>query len=88
MDYSTSQTTTATAPVSPVSQADPTLLLQPSTVEDLEKRLAVLKNAGVREYQDGRIHLLFERPQQKQPETEEDEVMRMLREQERLANGG
>lgn len=53
-------TTDATANVSPVERH------HPLTVDDLERRLAVLKAAGVREYHDGAdgVKIAFERPQQ------------------------
>lgn len=83
MEYSTSPTADATAPVTPVPST------QPTPVEDLEKRLAVLKASGVREYQDGPMHILFERPQQR---SEEDVIAKLYRQAqadaERLANGG
>jgi len=81
MEYSASPTADATAPVSPAT-------MQPTTVEDLERRLVVLKTAGVREYQDGGLHILFERPQQRHEE--ENPIERLVRrmEEERVAHGG
>ena len=79
MEYKVDTATDATATVQTVQ---PTC---PSSVEDLTKRLAALKNAGVREYSDNGLHILFERPRQRE---EEDIVTRTIREyQEQLING-
>lgn len=81
MEYSPSATSDATAPV-----VTTTANMQPTSVEDLEKRLAVLKAAGVREYVDGGLHVLFERPQPKREKTIDELIVEA--EQERIRNGG
>jgi hypothetical protein len=81
MEYEQGPNVDATAPVV-ATQAQ-----HPSTVEDLERRLAVLKTAGVREYQDGGIHVLFERPPRKE-EMSEIDILMAAAERERVAAGG
>lgn len=75
MDYATNSNTDATRPV----EAGTPATSGPSPVDDLAKRIAVLKENGVREYADGPIHILFERPQSKQ---EEDPVSKAIRDYE------
>lgn len=60
---------------------------QPTPVEDLEKRLRVLRDAKVREYHDGGIRIAFERPQ-RMDEADMLEHLQQMAEQERIANGG
>lgn len=60
---------------------------QPSSVEDLEKRLRVLREAKVREYHDGGIRIAFERPQ-RVDDADMLELLQRRMEEERLANGG
>lgn len=74
MEYKVTTETDATKPVETVT----TTTSQPTPVEDLTKRLAALINAGVQEYQDGQLHILFKRERQKS--TLEDPIERVLRE--------
>lgn len=83
MEYSASKTADSTAPIAAA------LAMQPTPIEDLEKRLAVLKAAGVREYADGQIHILFERPPRQQEGADlAERFARFQMEQERMINGG
>lgn len=60
---------------------------QPSSVEDLEKRLRVLREAKVREYHDGGLRIAFERPQ-RLDEADALEILQRRMEEERINNGG
>jgi hypothetical protein len=82
MEYSASPTADVTAPVQPAAQSP-----VPLSVSDLEQRLAVLKSAGVREYQDGGVHILFERPKPRE-EIDPIRALELAAQAERIASGG
>lgn len=83
MEYEPGPNAEATAPVATVTNQNPL------PVEDLERRLALLKAAGVREYHDVGVKIAFE-PKRQQPAGQDElvaQVMAMV-EQERETNGG
>lgn len=83
MEYKVSSETDASKPVETVPQA----AVQSPTVDDLTKRLAALTNAGVQEYADGVLHILFKRDRGSQ-RAAEDPVTRALREYDEQLLGG
>lgn len=81
MGYEPGPNADATEPVVTVNNA------VPSTVEDLERRLSVLKTAGVREYHDAGVHILFERPPRKEEPSEIERLLAAAEAERRLAGG-